>query len=113
MYTHTGRGFVTGMASVAGELMELANYDVVLMGVVHVNSKDKEFLSLIGRCSTRALTVDLNSVMKRYGGGGHRMAAAASVALGENQTAREVLAEALESVKAQVPEQVGRASLRA
>ena len=37
------------MASVAGELMELANYDVVLLGVVHQNARQKQFLSLIGR----------------------------------------------------------------
>ncbi|KAL1507574.1 hypothetical protein AB1Y20_007194 [Prymnesium parvum] len=106
VYTHTGRGFVTGMASVAGELMELANFDVVLMGVVHQNTKRKEFLSLIGRCSTRALTVDLNRVMKAYGGGGHQMAAAASVALQDGEDARDVLDAVVESVKAQVPEQV-------
>ena len=106
VYTHTGRGFVTGMASVAGELMELANYDVVLLGVVHQNAKHKQFLSLIGRCGTRALTVDLNVVMKAYGGGGHPCAAAASVAVDDEKSAMAILAELVAAVKAQVPEQV-------
>ena len=45
----TGRGFITGMSSVAEELLQLLACDVVLLGVVHQNAKDQSFLSLIGR----------------------------------------------------------------
>mmetsp|Transcript_11499 Transcript_11499/g.29666 ORF Transcript_11499/g.29666 Transcript_11499/m.29666 type:complete len:217 (+) Transcript_11499:2-652(+) len=86
--------------------MELASYDVVVLGVVHENAKRKQFLSLIGRCSTRALTVDLNSVMKRYGGGGHPMAAAASMALADERQAMQALDDVIAAIKEQVPEQV-------
>ena len=48
----TGRGFVTGMASVAEELLELLACDGVLIGVVHYNAKAQPFLSLIGRTRT-------------------------------------------------------------
>ena len=77
----TGRGFITGMARVAEELMELGSSDVVLLGVVHFNAKGHAFLNLIGRCGSRAVTVDLNTLMSSFGGGGHPAAAAASVRL--------------------------------
>ena len=51
----TGRGFVTGMASVAEELLELLACDGVLIGVVHYNAKAQPFLSLIGRTRTAQL----------------------------------------------------------
>ena len=39
----TGRGFVTGMASVCDELLQLLGCDVVLIGVVHTNAKAQPF----------------------------------------------------------------------
>jgi len=79
----TGRGFVTGMASVCEELLQLLGCDVVMLGVVHANAKGQTFLSLIGRGSARAegRAVDLNAVLNTWGGGGHPAAAAASVRL--------------------------------
>eukprot|EP00966_Prymnesium_polylepis_P060174 1396035-Prymnesium_polylepis.1 len=44
----TGRGFVTGMASVCEELQQLLGCDIVMLGVVHANAKGQTFLSLIG-----------------------------------------------------------------
>ena len=61
--------------------MELGSSDVVLLGVVHFNAKGHAFLNLIGRCGSRAVTVDLNTLMSSFGGGGHPAAAAASVRL--------------------------------
>jgi len=63
---YTGRGFVTGMAAVAEELIALMSLDVILLCVVHQNAKGQPFLSLIGRASSRASTVDLNEVMGRW-----------------------------------------------
>jgi len=79
----TGRGFVTGMASVCEELIQLLGCDVLLLGVVHTNAKAQPFLSVIGRGSARAerSSVDLNEVLARWHGGGHPAAAAASVKL--------------------------------
>ena len=77
----TGRGFVTGMAAVAEELLQLMSFDVLLLGVLHQNGKKQTFLSLIGRCSSRASAVDLNVIMQQWGGGGHPAAAATSVRL--------------------------------
>merc|ERR1740124_1502019 len=79
----TGRGFITGMAAVAEELITLMSLDVMLLCVVHQNAKGQPFLSLIGRASSRASTVDLNEVMGRWGGGGHRAASACSLRLSE------------------------------
>lgn len=62
---YTGRGFVTGMAAVAEELIALMSLDVMLLCVVHQNAKGQPFLSLIGRASSRASTVDLNEVPPR------------------------------------------------
>lgn len=80
---YTGRGFVTGMAAVAEELIALMSLDVMLLCVVHQNAKGQPFLSLIGRASSRASTVDLNEVMGRWGGGGHPAASACSLRLSE------------------------------
>lgn len=131
----TGRGFVTGMSSVVEELLQLLGCDVVLMGVMHTNAKDQSFLSLIGRCSSRARSVDLNEVLSRWKGGGHPAAAAASIKLcsGEvepeegaaagvgadadadadsdlcatpDSESKEVLSQALRMIVAQVPQQV-------
>ena len=79
----TGRGFVTGMASVCEELIQLLGCDVIMLGVVHTNAKAQPFLSLIGRGSARAerSSVDLNKVLARWQGGGHPAAAAASIKL--------------------------------
>ena len=77
----TGRGFVTGMSSVVEEVLQLLGCDVVLAGVIHTNAKDQAFLSLIGRCSSRARGVDLNVVLWRWTGGGKPAAAAASIKL--------------------------------
>lgn len=79
----TGRGFVTGMASVCEELLQLLAVDVALVGVVHCNAKAQPFLSLIGRASARAerSAVDLNAILGKWQGGGHPAAAAASVKL--------------------------------
>merc|ERR1712070_619286 len=60
----------------------------MLLGVVHENAKGMSFLSLIGRCSARALMVDLNEVMGTWQGGGHRSAAAASLKLEEAEIAK-------------------------
>ena len=123
----TGRGFVTGMSAVAEELLQLLSFDVLLLGVTHQNAKAQSFLSLIGRCSARASSVDLNTVMGRFDGGGHPAASAASIRLGltpaapdaadatptEAEAAAEVeaeakaaLDEALQMVVGQVPMQV-------
>ena len=62
---YTGRGFVTGMAAVAEELIALMSLDVMLLCVVHQNAKGQPFLSLIGRASSRASAVNLNEVPPR------------------------------------------------
>jgi tRNA nucleotidyltransferase (CCA-adding enzyme) len=82
VHLDTGRGFITGMAAVAEELLQLMSYDVLVVGVRHRNAKGQYFLSLIGRRSGRASAVDLNSVMGEWKGGGHPAAAAASLRLG-------------------------------
>lgn len=131
----TGRGFVTGMSAVAEELLQLMSFDVLLLGVVHENSKAQAYLSLIGRCSPRAKEVDLNEVMKRWNGGGHPAASAASLRLDSGESEQPTSADASEEeeeeerrvrvlkeverivhlaaddVKAQLPEQVKAAEL--
>ena len=75
----TGRGFVTGMSAIAEELLQLMSLDVILLGVLHRDRKMNSFLSIIGRRSGRASSVDLNQILARWHGGGHPAAAAASV----------------------------------
>uniref|UniRef100_A0A7S4F2N7 CBS domain-containing protein n=2 Tax=Chrysotila carterae TaxID=13221 RepID=A0A7S4F2N7_CHRCT len=102
------------MARVAEELMDLGGFDCVLLGVAHETGKGSQFLSLIGRCGPRALTVDLASVMRKWDGGGHPSAAAASIRLESDEkcspdgcaSALSAMDEAMEALLAQVPEQV-------
>jgi len=123
----TGRGFVTGMAAVCEEVLQLLGCDVVLMGIVSANNKGQAALSVIGRCSNQATRrmVDLNEVLQLWGGGGHPAAAAASIKLdtldGSAEPAGEaaeelvaapcdladtVMEEAVAAVLKQIPEQV-------
>ena len=101
----TGRGFVTGMASVCEELLQLLAVDVSLVGVVHCNAKAQPFLSLIGRASARAErnAIDLSAVLGKWQGGGHPAAAAASIKLQgpEPDPAAEVGAQLDEQAEAE------------
>lgn len=125
MLLDTGRGFVTGLSSVVEELLQLLGCDAVLVGVIHTNAKAQSFLSLIGRCSSRARNVNLNDVLSRWGGGGHPAASAASLKLctadaaeaeaddqepppcaTPEQESQQVLSEAMAAIRAQVPQQV-------
>ena len=61
-----------GLAAVVEELLELTAADVLIMACEHQNGLD-----LIGRARPGAATVDLRTVMSKFGGGGHARAAAA------------------------------------
>lgn len=113
----TGQDFITGMAGVAEELLQLTSLDVLFLGSLHRERKSKTVtrpvLSLIGRCSARASTVNLDLIMRRWGGGGHPSAAAVSFRLNETLTddelqveAEQVLQLAKETVFDQIPRQV-------
>ena len=108
VHVHTGRGFITGLAAVAEELLQLMSLEVVLLGVVHQNAKGQPFLSLIGRAGSRASSVDLNEVMERWGGGGHAAASACSLRLSE---AEEVATAAMAADDGDEGQQVRRAAL--
>jgi tRNA nucleotidyltransferase (CCA-adding enzyme) len=94
--------YVAGLAQVCEEIMELTDSDVFLLGATHRSGtgnpqkggrkKKKgdnaenaavvpptQWISLIGRASARALGVDLNAMMRQFGGGGHPKAAAAAL----------------------------------
>ena len=68
------KGYVPGLAAVVEELLELTAADVLIMACEHQNGLD-----LIGRARPGAATVDLRTVMSKFGGGGHARAAAAAV----------------------------------
>ena len=59
--------------------MELGSSTSSALGVVHARARGHAFLNLIGRCGSRAVTVDLNTLMSSFGGGAVWAAAAASV----------------------------------
>lgn len=82
--------FLTGMAHVAEELLELTACDVALLGVVHRGGGGgrAHYVSVIGRVGPRAVTVDLNVLLQPHGGGGHPKAAAASVRLADHASER-------------------------
>ena len=97
-----GDGYVAGLAQVCEELLDLTDSDVFLFGAMHQSGSGKgkggkkgksnkgenninndsaptQWVSLIARASPRAVGVDLNIVMRAFGGGGHPKAAAAAV----------------------------------
>jgi tRNA nucleotidyltransferase (CCA-adding enzyme) len=80
--------FLTGMSSIAEELLELTACDVALLGVMHRGGGGgrAHYLSVIGRVAPRAVTVDLNAALQPYGGGGHAKAAAASVRMSDDES---------------------------
>mmetsp|Transcript_31738 Transcript_31738/g.76836 ORF Transcript_31738/g.76836 Transcript_31738/m.76836 type:complete len:618 (+) Transcript_31738:199-2052(+) len=114
--------YVAGLAQVCEELLDLTDSDVFVLGATHQSgkggSKDKaQWVSLIGRASPRAVGVDLNQIMRTFGGGGHPKAAAAAVrcegpADGET-SARGTLRAATKMVESQIPEQLVASSFMA
>ncbi|CAJ1931570.1 unnamed protein product [Cylindrotheca closterium] len=114
--------YIAGLAQVCEELLDLTDSDVFLLGATHQSgkggSKDKaQWVSLIGRASPRAVGVDLNQIMRKYGGGGHPKAAAAAVRCegpsdGET-SARGTLEAATKMVESQIPEQLVASSFMA
>ncbi|KAJ1462768.1 hypothetical protein M885DRAFT_505829 [Pelagophyceae sp. CCMP2097] len=96
--------FVPGLAIVAEELLALTAADVLIMAAEHSGS----WIDVIGRARPRAVTVDLRAVMRAFGGGGHKSAAAASLSLGNGTAgayagASDVIRAALEAVMGQIP----------
>lgn len=95
------KGYVPGLAAVVEELLELTAADVLIMAIEHQNGLD-----LIGRARPGAATVDLRTVMHRFGGGGHARAAAAAVPEHDRKAMgapRNVLDVAREYVLGQIP----------
>jgi len=113
--------YVAGLAQVCEELLDLTDSDVFVLGATHQSGKggkDKaQWVSLIGRASPRAVGVDLNQIMRTFGGGGHPKAAAAAVRCegpAEGPTsARGTLQSATDMVKSQIPEQLVASSFMA
>eukprot|EP00591_Stephanopyxis_turris_P001175 CAMPEP_0195523920 /NCGR_PEP_ID=MMETSP0794_2-20130614/23435_1 /TAXON_ID=515487 /ORGANISM="Stephanopyxis turris, Strain CCMP 815" /LENGTH=599 /DNA_ID=CAMNT_0040654025 /DNA_START=58 /DNA_END=1857 /DNA_ORIENTATION=+ len=94
--------YVAGLAQICEEIMDLTDSDVFLLGATHRSGSGKpkkggrkkkkkdtaqnaavvpptQWISLIGRASARAVGVDLNAMMRQFGGGGHPKAAAAAL----------------------------------
>ena len=95
------KGYVPGLAAVVEELLELTAADVLIMACEHQNGLD-----LIGRARPGAATVDLRTVMYKFGGGGHARAAAAAVPENDRKAMgapRNVLDVAREYVLGQIP----------
>jgi tRNA nucleotidyltransferase (CCA-adding enzyme) len=110
--------YVAGLAQVCEELLDLTDSHVFVLGATHKSGKgggkDKaQWVSLIGRASPRAVGVDLNKIMRSFGGGGHPKAAAAAVRceISEAKSAREILTSATTMVEVQIPEQLVASSV--
>ena len=107
-----GDGYVAGLAQVCEELLDLTDSDVFLFGATHQSGSGKgkggkkkgknsdsapaQWVSLIARASPRAVGVDLNFVMRAFGGGGHPKAAAAAVRCDSGECLAEDLVEDVE-----------------
>lgn len=105
-----GRQFLKGMSTVASDLLDLSNVDVLLLAYINCRGRrarrkkamdDDAFcgpeqlkqVSVIGRARARVDGIDFNKLFATLGGGGHARAASASLKLTEPQA--ELLVEDL------------------
>lgn len=107
--------YVTGLARVAMEVLELTSADVLLLGSIH-SSGQTSYLSLIGRCCPSVVTVQLDEVMEQVSGGGHAKAAAATVRLKESSDGGRAEADLIMEkvhtlVTEQIPEEIEAADI--
>ncbi len=90
---------VQGLSSLASQLIVLSESDALLLGHCYqTRSSQKERFTVIGR--SRMNGVDLTTLLKPLGGGGHPQAAAATLASEDPQS---VLAQLVEQLVGQVP----------
>ncbi len=90
--------FVPGLSTLASELMELAEIDVLLLANEYPLGNDDWRLTIIGR--SRIAAINLNRVFQPLGGGGHSQATSLNLRTANFQ---EVLDRLLEGIKIQVP----------
>lgn len=117
-----GRQFLKGMSTVASDLLDLANVDVLLLAYVNCRGRrarrktkkpamdDGEFcgpeqlrqVSVIGRAKARVDGIDFNKLFAPLGGGGHERAASAALKLTE-EGAEEMMERLVEVTSEQIP----------
>lgn len=115
-----GRSFLKGMSTVATDLIDLSNVDVLILAYVNCRGRrakrkksmdDGEYcgpeqlkqISVIGRARARVDGVDFNKLFSSLGGGGHARAASASLKLTEAQ-AEELVDSLVEQTVQQIPQ---------
>ncbi|PIG94134.1 CBS domain-containing protein [Gloeocapsopsis sp. IPPAS B-1203] len=92
------KGYVTGLSSLASQLMEITESDALILAAQHFIEPD-ERVTIIGR--SRIPGTNLNEIFQEFGGGGHSQAASISL---RSVDTRKTLAAILNKLKQQTPQ---------
>ncbi|MUL38835.1 CBS domain-containing protein [Gloeocapsopsis dulcis] len=92
------KGYVTGLSSLASQLMEITESDALILAAQHFLEPD-ERLTIIGR--SRIPGTNLNEIFQEFGGGGHSQAASISL---RSVDAIKTLEAILDKLKKQTPQ---------
>jgi len=92
------KGYVTGLSSLASQLMEITESDALILAAQHFIEPD-ERVTIIGR--SRIPGTNLNEIFQAFGGGGHSQAASISL---RSVDTRKTLAAILNKLKQQTPQ---------
>ena len=88
-------------ADAHGAVNAARNMDGLLAWAVAIEQTDEETGTRYFRVSLRSNGPKINHVASHFGGGGHPLAAGCTVAFGELDTVRELLAKAVDSYRAE------------
>ncbi|MBE9188831.1 CBS domain-containing protein [Gloeocapsopsis crepidinum LEGE 06123] len=92
------KGYVTGLSSLASQLMEITESDALILAAQHFIEPD-ERVTIIGR--SRIPGTNLSEIFQEFGGGGHSQAASISL---RSVDTRKTLAAILNKLKQQTPQ---------
>jgi tRNA nucleotidyltransferase (CCA-adding enzyme) len=92
------KGYVTGLSSLASQLMEITESEALILAAQHFIEPD-ERVTIIGR--SRIPGTNLNEIFQEFGGGGHSQAASISL---RSVDTRKILAAILNKLKQQTPQ---------
>lgn len=103
-----GSSFLKGMSTVANDILEIANLDVLILMYLNSRSRSRNAktpvkqVSIIARARARVDGINFSDLLRAVGGGGHARAASASLKCTEEE-AVQLLHRLVDDACAQIP----------